>query len=759
MTKRRQQGEGYSRSEYSNSFANIHGGTPTEVATTVEIAGRRTVLSRRLGPGETSTTFVDGAPAAFSTINVSPIEAFYPVVAQHGLQTFIHSKPKDRRDAICAAFGLDELTALKNALDSARSSFQRTPPRSVIDARRELAAQARTLAEINETQDLARRWQLSPMQVKASDDTQALLAAAQALTGSPCPTVDEALAKLRETRSQASRSVFDAGKLAPNEGKFAPLDAGMKAVVDALLDVERAIAITAATTASTYKTAFLELWKAGLELSPSGDQCPMCEADTLTVKKREELSKRLADNVDRMQKDDALLTAVAAAKARIANYRSQIKEFGVDELLDADLEQLRRLFSQQPDGLDAFLIELDAFKAARKADKDLLDKALEFLDMCTGLLEIPDKIAAVVTQAATIKDDVSAAAPGTLQAFQRYEQQWKDFEPKLSALISSDAFVARIDAVGKTLKLEPKMRLLDRYEKVLEESQELIRSVETEMQTRQSALLTTRGAEVKALYDRLNRGADVVFDSMEPGTDSMKLNATSFGTRMSAASNLSECQLNCLGLSMWLMRATTPASPFGFVLLDDPVQSMDDDHTEAFIADVVPHLLDQHGKQVIVLSHVKRITERLRELNGARALKLYHYDSYARGGPTITEQIALQKLLTEIKGAAKGNEENRAYAVDRIRVLSERFIRDLHLQVMGIPASSPTYDRATASQLLPLFQTITGTLPTEHAGLRDTVQFCDPAHHTQVGYAVPTLSNIQPHIGRMEQLLKKYGMI
>ncbi len=759
MTKRRQQGEGYSRSEYSNSFANIHGGTPTEVSATVEIAGRRAVLSRKLGPGEASTTFVDGTLADFSTINVSPIEAFYPVVAQHGLQTFIHSKPKDRRDAICAAFGLDELTALKNALDSARASFQRTPPRSVSDARRELAAQARTLAGIAETQDLARRWQPSPMQVKTAEDTQALLDAARALTGAPRPTVDEALTALRETRQQASRSVFDAGKLAPNDGKSAPLDAGMKAVVDALSEVERAIAITAATTASTYKSAFLELWKAGLELTPSGDQCPMCEADTLTIAKREELSKRLADSVDRMRKNDALAAAIAVAKARIANYRANAIEFGVEELADDDLEQLRRLFVQKPEELVTFRTELEAFKAARHADKSLLNNAIEFLDTCAGLLEITDKIAAVVAQAATVKDSVSGAATGTLLAFGRYEEAWKEFEPKLSALISSDAFVARIDAVGKTLKLEPKMRLLDRYEKVLEESQELIRSVESEMQTRQAALLTTRGAEVKALYDRLNRGADVVFDSMEPGTDSMKLNATSFGTKMPAAANLSECQLNCLGLSMWLMRATTPASPFGFVLLDDPVQSMDDDHTEAFIADVVPHLLDDHGKQVIVLSHVKRITERLRELNGSRAMKVYHYDSYARGGPAITEQIAVQKLLTEIKGAAKGNEENRAYAVDRIRVLSERFIRELHLQIMGVPAPSPTYDRASAKELLPLFQSITGTLPSEHAGLRDTVHFCDPAHHTQVGYAVPTLPNIQPHISRLETLLKKYGMI
>lgn len=277
------------------------------------------------------------------------------------------------------------------------------------------------------------------------------------------------------------------------------------------------------------------------------------------------------------------------------------------------------------------------------------------------------------------------------------------------------------------------------------------------MQTRQAALLTTRGAEVKDLYDRLNRGADVVFDHMEPGTNSLKLHATSFGTPMSAAANLSECQLNCLGLAMWLMRATTPSSPFGFVLLDDPVQSMDDDHTEAFISDIVPHLLDAHGKQVIVLSHVKRITERLRELNGARRVRVYHYETYERNGPTITEQIPLQMLLAEIKGVSRGNEQNRKYCVDRIRVLIEHFIRELHLNVKGAPLPSK-YDRASAKELLPVFQAIIGTTPQEHAGLRDTVRFCDPAHHTQVGYAVPVQSNIQPHIDRMEGLLRKYGL-
>jgi hypothetical protein len=81
-------------------------------------------------------------------------------------------------------------------------------------------------------------------------------------------------------------------------------------------------------------------------------------------------------------------------------------------------------------------------------------------------------------------------------------------KPSLAALVASNEFIARIDAVGKSLRAESQLRLLDRYDGILKETQELIRVVEQEMQDRQAALLTTRGAEVKDLYDRLNRGAN-----------------------------------------------------------------------------------------------------------------------------------------------------------------------------------------------------------------------------------------------------------
>lgn len=758
-TKRRQRGDNYSRSEYAGSFANAHGGQPTEVEALVRHNGVEVRICRRLMSDELSETLIDGVVSPFSTLNISPVEAVYPVVAQHGLQTFIHSKPKDRRDAICAALGLDELTALKTALDSARTSFQRTPPRTVTEARRELAQNIQVLASLPQLATLVVRWRSDPLRVDVTNDIADLLMAAESLTGATCPTVQDALTALRSRRIVASRAVFDANNITPNDevAAHALVESAGSAVAEDLGRVERAIAAAVAAMASTYAAALLEFWSKGLELAPSGAICPMCEANTLDEARRREIRRRLSGATEALASSRTLTDSITRAKASLAQIQDAIVHLGAPTLREDDQTVLSSLFVDQADVLAAFLDSHRNFDEARQAMGNRVAAASAILDSCAGRLSDPANAPSVVSDMTRAKDEIAQSVAELMREFRAYLAQWPTFERLLSSRIASTDLVARIDAVGKSLRNESHMRVLERYEAALNVSRDLIRTVEAQIQAKQSALLTTRGAEVKDLYDRLNRGANVGFQEMEPGTDNMKLHATSFGVRMSAAANLSECQLNCVGLAMWLMRATTPTSPFGFVLLDDPVQSMDDDHTEAFISDIVPHLLDDHGKQVIVLSHVKRITERLRELNQNRQTKLFHFDSYDRGGPVITEQIRLRMLLAEIKGAARGNAANREYAVDRIRVFVEQFIRELHLNVMGQPAP-PCYDNATAAKLLPLFQTITGTTPQEHVGLRDTVRFSDPAHHTQVGYSVPLATNIQPHVDRLENLLNKYGL-
>ncbi len=62
----------------------------------------------------------------------------------------------------------------------------------------------------------------------------------------------------------------------------------------------------------------------------------------------------------------------------------------------------------------------------------------------------------------------------------------------------------------------------------------------------------------------------------------------------------SESQVNALGIAAFVTRSRLLGHDF--LILDDPVQSMDEDHFKTFARDVLPPILDE-GRQVILLTH------------------------------------------------------------------------------------------------------------------------------------------------------------
>lgn len=74
---------------------------------------------------------------------------------------------------------------------------------------------------------------------------------------------------------------------------------------------------------------------------------------------------------------------------------------------------------------------------------------------------------------------------------------------------------------------------------------------------------------------------------------------------------LSQGEFNALGLALFLPRATAAASPFRFVVLDDPVQAMDPAKVDG-LARVLTELAVT--RQVVVFSHDDRLPESLRRL-------------------------------------------------------------------------------------------------------------------------------------------------
>ena len=756
-TKRLLRGENYSKAEYVNTFANVHGGAPTEVTLRAHVGGREVLLSRVLGFKETSTTLVDGVAASFSSLG---IHAFYPVVAQHGLQTFVHAKPKDRRDAICAALGLEELTALKGALDSARASFQRTPPKAVVDARIHLRASAAELQRMPTTSAVTERWSSTPAVVDLVQDEQALLKAASILTGLSAETSAEARSRLRETRQATGKALFDTGPIALGEAHGTNREAAfaaLGALGQASRAVDDAVATLAGVTAAAYSAATLAFWMEGLTLAGEDDACPMCEQDTLPAVRKAELRVRLDISSTTIAAGVRLAELVGEWPELFKAAVAAVAGLGIRGLDAEGRSRLMRLLSDDVT-VAPFLRAHETFIQAQRALGEALQVNRKANIATPELSAKPETLPTLIERRAKARDELASAIAGFMANLDLYEEAWAGIAGSVATKIAADDAVGRIDAVGRALRALPEVALLARYAAVLNETQDLIRSVEQTTQAKQEDLLKSRGQEVATLYRLLTMDATVGFEVMEPANDALKLHATSFGKRMPAAANLSECQLNCLGLAVWLMRATTPTSPFGFVVLDDPVQAMDDDHAEAFIANVVPHLLDVHGKQVVVLSHVRTVTDRLRAINLHRPIRQYHYENFRQDGPIIVHQARLQQMLASITGAATGNDDNRQYAVDQLRVLIEAAVRELHLKQTGTTAPAK-FDAANPGELLTLFQSIPGTQQSEHVSLKDTVRFCDPAHHTQVGYSVPLHSNIQPHIDRVKGLMKKYSLV
>jgi len=88
------------------------------------------------------------------------------------------------------------------------------------------------------------------------------------------------------------------------------------------------------------------------------------------------------------------------------------------------------------------------------------------------------------------------------------------------------------------------------------------------------------------------------------------------GVNGAALSVMSQGELHCLALSLFIPRATLAESPFRFVVIDDPVQSMDPARVDGLARVLAAAAKD---RQVIVFTHDDRLPEALRRLGIAAA--------------------------------------------------------------------------------------------------------------------------------------------
>ncbi len=89
----------------------------------------------------------------------------------------------------------------------------------------------------------------------------------------------------------------------------------------------------------------------------------------------------------------------------------------------------------------------------------------------------------------------------------------------------------------------------------------------------------------------------------------VKLEADVDGTGTDAFGVMSQGELQALALAIFIPRATSPASPFRFLVLDDPIQAMDPTKIDGFLQVLIKLATD---RQVIVFTHDDRLPAAIR---------------------------------------------------------------------------------------------------------------------------------------------------
>ena len=142
-----------------------------------------------------------------------------------------------------------------------------------------------------------------------------------------------------------------------------------------------------------------------------------------------------------------------------------------------------------------------------------------------------------------------------------------------------------------------------------------LRSAENWLKRCEAAIRDERFDSVKAqvtdVWETLAVGSNVTLEDVRLGTKKVVMDVTVDGDSSVALGVMSQGELHALALSLFIPRVKFDASPFGFAILDDPVQAMDPVRVDGLAR--VLHSLAK-TRQVVVFTHDDRLPTAVRRL-------------------------------------------------------------------------------------------------------------------------------------------------
>lgn len=669
------------KDEYKDSYRNRH--YPADKVAFVEALfvvadGAETRLRVELDSSGTAKRFLDGAPVSQWPFVDALKGTARPFVVQHALKDLLLVEPGDRFKGFARLLGLNDVDLMQQQLVSLC-----TKPEANItsNAQKHLAALADLDATVGQVVGLAAiRRDLNGGVAKLDVLYRKVEARATAIVGTGRPDLIAALIAKRKESVDAvfdgdveitTLSAQDALQLSTNRATLAA-SGGQK-----LLEAIGRLATSAALDRVHKEASLLGL---GLELLREAQNvCPLC-GQAIDNDIRSHITARHASAEG----------AVLGSGTRV-DPRDAVGKL-LNELYES-LHQHHKLLVSRSGGLlrgseDEAVKRIKVLLGDEHADphKTIVEGAKLLKEAATSLAAVASEAVqhvSALAKAVTAKTESLPAAEDTAKAVQRYLSLADEYQARLDRLaptLLAPASLLRqaIDKIAGTAELSALVRMLEkrisieramRIRDVLDGLKNLKKHVEQALaQTMETAFSAELTDAVMKWYSMIRTSGDpdvhfagfAMAKTKSGDFKSKRVNvaARSYGVDLaSAVSSLSESKLNALGLCVSIATAVRSPGPWGFILLDDPIQSWDQDHESQFI-DIIRELILAEGKQVILLSHrsnwIKEVATGCRTLDGCK----YEITGYTKDGPHIAERawMPIEERLRDINAVANDPE-------------------------------------------------------------------------------------------------------
>lgn len=599
------------------------------------LADKKIVLRKEITPTK-ERYFVNGKEVSnFSGLGLNLESYFRPMLAQTEIKALVDSEQKDRWEQLSSILGQDDLTRLRENLVLLKNN-----KRSEGYKKQELMWQS-LINEVDETPSLV---QLSTA-VKTLD-ADALLTKINLLTGVLSKTLKDSVIAVKAQQKKLLNTELGKRVTEISYKDSLELTEFLDQLINQLDDLEQS---SIASTKEGHDHNYLKFLEIGRSLAKP-PVCPFCSEDTLTNQKLTTINKELEKGESAQTAKAKFDTTKQAINLWTSSFVEKIKAF-------LPSQQELKIISQKllDIGQDAIAAKVQDFeKNSETFIKNSFGEIKLGVDDRFSYLENKyfhkNPVDETVPQKLTkVKKSIVSQQQDLILAWEALKADIADKLPlvgkvdqeeikKLIILEKIISFFVKAEGFSKKTSL---LRVIDSARAKLEEHEK----------SEVARLLKEHANEIRAYYKKLNPGDEIHFSGIEVKGGvrrQAKLKAKAFGKDVNPVTFFSEAHTNSLALSIYFPQRVDRNISWDTVVLDDPVQSMDENHSQALI-DILADI--SKSKQVIILTHSKsffrRLSARFRQIKP----KIYSFYNNEANGPSISldegETLAHLDLVEE----------------------------------------------------------------------------------------------------------------